>query len=61
MKFTSKINECHHFAIKFLLNQILFHVLKFGILGVKKMQISNDVNKRSEKENVRLKYKAINK
>ena len=50
MQFTSKINECHKIATKFLLNKILLHALKLYIYFKKKGQISNYVNKRREKK-----------
>ena len=54
MKFTSKINECHKIATKFLLNKILLHALKLYIyFFFKKGQISNYVNKRREKKKVK--------
>ena len=53
MKFTSKINECHKIATKFLLNKILLHALKLYIYFKKKGQISNYVNKRREKKKVK--------
>ena len=47
IKFTSKINECHKIATKFLLNKILLQAFKSYIN--KKRQISNYTNKRKEK------------